>query len=132
MPGLTYLEIITPGKVLFDGDILSVTAPGYEGSFQVLPRHAPFITMMTPGKVKVVMKDESVLLFAVSGGTVEVKDNHITMLADFIVSKDEIDIAEVQQEITEAENQINLKEPGIDKEALIHQLKFAKAKLKVL
>jgi F-type H+-transporting ATPase subunit epsilon len=126
-----HLEIVTPSRVFFDDDIISLTAPGFEGGFQVLARHAPYITTMLPGKVKIITKSEQELLFAVSGGTVEVNANKVTMLAESIIAKDEIDIAAAELERSEAEKELQQKEPGMDKEAVLYKLKTAKAKLKV-
>src|SRR5437667_12897783 len=87
-----HLEIVTPDKTIYTGDVQSVTAPGVEGSFQILPRHAPFITTIAIGPVKFVSKESETRHFATSGGTVEVHDNKITMLAETIEASDEIDI----------------------------------------
>ena len=131
MANFIHLEIVTPKKVFFDDDVISLTAPGFEGGFQVLHKHAPYITLMVPGKVKIITKDERQLLFATSGGTVEVHANKITMLAESIIPREEIDTAEAERERSEAEKQLQLKEPGTDKEAVMHKLKTAKAKLNV-
>ena len=90
---LIHLEIVTPSKIEFDDDVKSFTAPGMEGSFQVLPNHAPFISTLQCGKVKFVTKDDSEKIFATSGGVVEVLDNKISMLAETIEAKEEIDVA---------------------------------------
>ncbi len=132
MADLIHLEIVTPSKIFFEGGVKSLSAPGYEGSFQVLPRHAPYITTLVPGKVKVVMQDQKELIYAISGGTVEVHANRITMLADSVIPQNEIDTAEAEAEKTEAENQLKAKEPGMDKDALMLKLNTAKAKLKAV
>jgi len=131
LDNLIHLEIVTPSKVFFDDDVKSLTAPGFEGGFQILPRHAPYITIMVPGKVKIATKDNRSLLFATSGGTVEVHQNKITMLADSIIPKDDINVQEAETEKKEAEQLLSTKEPGIDKEAALSMLKTAKATLKV-
>ena len=131
MANLIHLEIVTPNKVFFNDDVIRLTAPGFEGGFQVLAKHAPYITIMVPGKVKIVTKEERELLFATSGGTVEVHSNKITMLAESIVPREEISIEEAESEKSQAENELQMKEPGMDKEALTHKLNTAKAKLNV-
>ena len=131
MANLIHLEIVTPNKVFFDDDVISLTAPGFEGGFQVLSRHAPFISIIHPGKVKIVAKDEREFLFATSGGTVEVHSNKIIMLAESIFPREEIDAAEAESERNEAEKELQSKEPGMDKKAVFHKLNTAKAKLKV-
>jgi F-type H+-transporting ATPase subunit epsilon len=128
---LIHLEIVTPGKVVFNEDVKSFTAPGIEGSFQILPRHAPFITTIVPGPVKFVTKENETRLFATSGGTVEVHGNQITMLAETITATDEIDLAEAEREKLEATKLLESKEPGIDKEAAKQMLQAAAAKIKL-
>ena len=125
------MEIVTPSKVFFDGEVKSLTAPGFEGGFQVLPRHAPYITTMIPGSVKVITNDDNQLFFATSGGTVEVHSNNITMLAEEIIPKESIDVAEAEKEKAEAELLLSSKEAGLDKAAITHKLNTAKAKIKV-
>jgi len=126
-----HLEIVTPNRLFFDDEVKSLTAPGYEGGFQVLPKHAPYITTMLPGTVKILTKEDEPLFFATSGGTVEVHSNKITMLAESIISKENIDVAEAEKEIAEAEMLLSSKEAGLDKAAIMHKLNTAKAKIKV-
>lgn len=128
---LVHLEIVTPGKVVFNDEVKSFTAPGIEGSFQILPKHAPFISTIIPGPVKFVTKENETRIFATSGGTVEVHANTITMLAESITAADEIDIAQAEQEKAEAIKILESKEPGLDKEAAKHQLQTAIAKIKL-
>ena len=87
-----HLEIVTPEKIIFNDDVKSFTAPGTLGSFQILPNHAPFISTLQPGKVKLMTKDGYERFFATSGGVVEVHGNKISMLAETIEAKDAIDV----------------------------------------
>ncbi len=128
---LIHLEIVTPGRIVFSGDVKSFTAPGIEGSFQILPRHAPFITTIVPGNVKFTV-GELTNKFVTSGGTVEVHDNKITMLAESIIPIEEIDIAEAEKEKSDAEHILGSKEPGLDKAAAKHILLTANAKIKAV
>jgi F-type H+-transporting ATPase subunit epsilon len=89
---LIHLEIVTPGKIVFSDDVKSFTAPGTVGSFQILPKHAPFISTLKPGKVKFVTKENGEKIFATSGGVVEVHSNKISMLAETIEAKEDIDV----------------------------------------
>jgi F-type H+-transporting ATPase subunit epsilon len=113
---LIHLEIVTPGKVVFSDDVKSFTAPGSEGSFQILPRHAPFVTTLVPGPVKFVSKENETRLFAASGGTVEVHDNMINMLAEAIEATDEIDVARAEAARQRATKLLESNEQGVDKE----------------
>ena len=127
---LIHLEIVTPGRIVFNEEVKSFTAPGIEGSFQILPNHAPFISTIIPGSVKFITKEDVTRYFVTSGGTVEVHDNQITMLAESLIPAEEIDVAEAETQKREASELLESKEPGIDKEAAKHNLLTAKAKLK--
>lgn len=129
---LIHLEIVTPGRIVFSGEVKSFSAPGSEGSFQILPKHAPFITNIIPGSVKFVNATGETNKFVTSGGTVEVHADKITMLAESIISVLEIDINEAEKEKTEAEQILDSKEPGLDKVAAKHILLTAKAKIKAV
>ncbi len=78
------LEIITPDKRVFEGDIKSVRVPGKKGSFQVLKDHAPIISTLDNGPVIVVDEDDNQLVFDINGGVIEVKSNKIILLADSV------------------------------------------------
>lgn len=76
------LEIITPDKKLFEGDVKSATFPGNEGSFGVLDNHAPMIATLKAGKVEIINDNNSKQEFAVKGGVVEVLKNKVIVLAE--------------------------------------------------
>jgi len=75
------LEIITPEKRLFDGKIKLVQVPGAKGSFEVLKNHAPIISTLTNGKIKVITEQDIEEFFEISSGIIEVKANSVTILA---------------------------------------------------
>lgn len=87
-----YLEIITPAKKGFSGNVRSVTVPGTKGNFQVLYNHAPIISSLETGIIKVIDTDGNTLIFATSGGTIEVRDNKALVLAESVESPGDIDI----------------------------------------
>ena len=78
-----YLEIITPDKKIFSGKINSVQVPGTKGSFAVLEYHAPIISTLEKGKIKVVERGAE-SFYKISGGTIEVKDNEVIILAESV------------------------------------------------
>ncbi|MEO8398244.1 MAG: F0F1 ATP synthase subunit epsilon [Ignavibacteriaceae bacterium] len=86
------LEIITPSKITFSGEINSVTIPGTLGSFQVLKNHAPLISTFEIGLLKIEKLEHTIEYYATSGGTVEVLNNKVLVLADAIELGEEIDI----------------------------------------
>jgi F-type H+-transporting ATPase subunit epsilon len=75
------LEIITPEKRLFDGAVKLVQVPGANGSFEILRNHAPIISTLTNGMIKVIGEDDKQELIPIQSGIVEVKSNVITILA---------------------------------------------------
>jgi F-type H+-transporting ATPase subunit epsilon len=75
------LEIITPDKQLYSGEVVSVTVPGKEGSFGILKNHAPIISTLKAGKIKVTDNQKNTQLFEIKGGVIEVSKNNITVLA---------------------------------------------------
>lgn len=86
------LEIVTPKKVVFSGDVTSFSAPGVLGGFQVLKSHAPFLSSLSIGEVKVVDAAGNESRYATSGGFVEVHENKVILLAETAERSDEIDV----------------------------------------
>lgn len=76
------LEIITPDKKLYSGEVKSVKLPGSAGSFGVLKNHAPLISSLKKGNVKVVDEQKQNFSFPIKGGVVEVLKNKIIVLAE--------------------------------------------------
>ena len=76
------LEIITPDKSIYSGQVDSVQLPGSLGSFAILKNHAPIISTLEKGKIKVVEQSGQTLFFEVEGGIVENKDNKIIVLVE--------------------------------------------------
>jgi F-type H+-transporting ATPase subunit epsilon len=83
------IEIITPDRKVFEGDIKSVRVPGKKGSFQVLKDHAPIISTLESGSVITIDQEGIQKIFEISGGVIEVKANKIILLADTVTSNNE-------------------------------------------
>lgn len=91
-----YLEIVSPEATLFSGEVSSVTVPGINGEFQMLQNHAPIVSLLQEGNVKVqgnitIEEDfqnkfskgpNGETLLHITSGTIEMKDNKIIVLAD--------------------------------------------------
>ena len=86
------LEIVTPKKIVYSGDVQSFTAPGVVGSFQVLYNHAPLLSAIGVGEVKLRDSNGNETRYATSGGFVDVVKNSVTMLAETAERADEIDV----------------------------------------
>lgn len=80
-----HLEILTPEKKIFEGDVTIATFPGADGSFQVMDNHAPLISLLKEGTVEYKGKDVNVNL-KISGGVVEVLGNKTILLADGVIA----------------------------------------------
>ncbi|MBX7127307.1 MAG: ATP synthase F1 subunit epsilon [Cyclobacteriaceae bacterium] len=78
------LEIITPDKKVFEGDVTAASFPGADGSFQVLNNHAPLISLLKEGVVEYKQK-EARHQVTITGGVVEVLQNKVILLADGVV-----------------------------------------------
>ena len=87
------LEIVTPRKVVYAGDVLSFSAPGVLGGFQVLYNHAPLLAAIGIGEVKVTEAGGQEARYATSGGFVDVVNNHVTLLAESLEQPAAIDTA---------------------------------------
>ena len=80
------LEILTPEKKLFSGEVYGVQMPGISGSFEVLDRHAPLVSALKAGKLKVLKdKVKDVENYTIQGGFVEVLNNKVTVLVESAV-----------------------------------------------
>ncbi|CAM1359041.1 MULTISPECIES: FoF1 ATP synthase subunit delta/epsilon [Tenacibaculum] len=96
-----YLEIVTPEAILFSSEVDSVVVPGVNGEFQMLNNHAPVVSVLNEGRVKVhvhtqdhlvfddlhgsierLPEDDKVLTLKIKSGTIEMKDNKAIILAD--------------------------------------------------
>jgi len=77
------VEIITPENTVYQGEISLIQLPGLDGLFELLENHAPMITMLSNGTVKLIEKSSNqTLFFEIQGGTLEVLKNKILVLAE--------------------------------------------------
>ena len=76
------LEILTPEKKIFSGEVYGVQLPGINGLFEVLDRHAPLVSALTNGKLKILKDKTSIDLYTIQSGFVEVLNNKATVLVE--------------------------------------------------
>ena len=79
-----HLEIITPEKKLFTGEVKLVQVPGSSGSFEILNNHAPIISTLDEGKIKIISPEGETKFFDIGGGVIEAKQNNIIILAESV------------------------------------------------
>ena len=77
-----HLTIITPDKQVFDGEVEMASFPGSDGSFQILNNHAPLISALKAGNIRLKFEDDSEESFTIKGGVVEVLNNKMLVLAE--------------------------------------------------
>lgn len=119
MPDKTFkLEIVTPKKIVFSGDVSSFSAPGVVGGFQVLKSHAPLLSNITVGEVKLVDTSGSESRYATSGGFVEVHENTVMLLAETAERSDEIDVQRAESARDRARKRLTEKTGDIDRARL--------------
>jgi F-type H+-transporting ATPase subunit epsilon len=108
------LDIVTPRRVVYSGDVRSFSAPGVLGGFQVLYNHAPLLSAVGIGEVKLQDVEGYERRYATSGGFVEVVNNRVTMLAESAERSDEIDVTRADAARDRAEKRIQSRMHGID------------------
>jgi F-type H+-transporting ATPase subunit epsilon len=124
------VEIITAEQVVYSEDVDVLVAPGIDGELGILPQHAPLMTMLQPGEVRV-RKDGGEVSMAVSGGFLEVMANKVTILADAAERADEIDEARAAEAMKRAEERVQTHGADADLERAVAALHRSQARLKV-
>jgi F-type H+-transporting ATPase subunit epsilon len=76
------LEIVTPDEKIFDGEAKYVQLPGKEGLFGILDNHAPIVSSLIKGRIKVEVLDGDIQYFEIGGGVVEMNNNKVIVLAE--------------------------------------------------
>jgi F-type H+-transporting ATPase subunit epsilon len=127
-----HLEIVTPKRLVFKGEVTSFSAPGIDGGFQVLHSHAPLLASLKIGKVEISDAGGTEFHYAISGGFVEVRDNKVILLAETAERTDEIDIERVKAARDRALKRIAEKYPETDIERAKLALYRALNRLKVI
>jgi F-type H+-transporting ATPase subunit epsilon len=120
-----HLEIISPRRIVFKGEVLSFTAPGVDGGFQVLHSHAPMLASVKIGIVKLIDVSGKENQYAISGGFVEVRENNVILLAETAEHVDEIDVERGKAARERALKRIEERSPDTDMERA--KLAFSRA-----
>jgi len=114
MDDALYIEIITPARIIFKSNIEAVTIPGVKGSFQILKNHAPLISIFETGLIKINVDEKTTKYYATGGGTIEVLNNNVLVLADSLEPPDEIDTERALQAKKRAEERLANKTKDTD------------------
>ena len=124
------LDIVTMERRVLSEDVDMVIAPGSEGELGILPHHAPLLTSLTEGVLRMRRGGEEEL-FAIGGGIMEVLPDKVIVLADAAEQSDEIDVARAEQARQRAEALLKERAPGVDLDAALAALRRSQIRLKV-
>lgn len=125
------LEIITPTKVVLNEEVDELTIPTVNGEISILPNHIDLLTKITPGEM-IIRKNNKIEPFAITGGFLEVSKNHISVLADYAMHVNDIEIAKVEEAKQRAEKALKEKDKEVTYEQLQDDIRKAALQLKVV
>ena len=103
------LEIITPEKIVLKDEVDEVIVPTVTGEIAILPNHAELLTKINPGEL-VIRKNGKDQSFAILGGFLEIINNHVSILADYAIRAEDIEIAKVQEAQERAKQKMKQKD----------------------
>ncbi len=124
-------QILTPEGTLFDGAVVGVQLPGTLGSFEVRSLHADIISTLEIGRIIVRKAGGDDLVFAVSGGFVEVHNNKLVLLAEAAELVSEIDVERAEAAMERARQRLASKEKSIDRERARKALSRAENRIRI-
>ncbi|MBM3134016.1 MAG: F0F1 ATP synthase subunit epsilon [Chloroflexi bacterium] len=124
------LEIVTAERQIFAEDVDMVVAPGIEGELGILPHHAPLLTTLKPGELRIKKSGEEILL-AVTGGFMEVLPDRVTILADAAERAEEIDLARAEAARQRAQERVAGHATELDRTRAMAAMARATARLRV-
>lgn len=125
------LSVVTLEKLIYEGEVRAIIAPGGDGYLELLTNHAPIITSLIPGKLTIVPPEGNRLIYAVSGGFLEMSHNSASVLADALEHPEDIDIARAEESLAKAQKMIEEKSFDIDLPRAKEALKRAENRIKI-
>lgn len=125
------LDIVTAERAIYSEEVDAVIAPGVEGQLGILPHHAPLMTILEVGELRVRKGGEEFSL-AIAGGFLEVRPDRIIVLADAAERAEEIDSARAEEAKRRAQEQISHRAPEVDMVQAEAALRRSLTRLKVV
>lgn len=113
-----HLDIVTPEKNIFSGDITSLTVPTTSGYITILPHHVNLLTQVSPGEVDITFENKKQYL-GITGGFLEMNNDKITIVADYAVRSEDIAVEKAIAAQKRAEEILRKKEEGISEQDLV-------------
>ena len=124
------LEIVTAERVVYSEDVSVLVAPGIDGELGILPSHAPLLTMLKPGEIRVTRDGEESYI-AVGGGFLEVLGDKVTILADTAEHAEEIDLQRSEEALQRAQEGVAASASDADLDRALASMRRSQARLKV-
>lgn len=100
-------EIITPERIVYTNEVEMVVAPTIDGEVGILPLHAPLVSALKPGEIRVRHDGDHVEWFAVAGGYIQVHEDKVIILADAAVASSQIDVARAREALQHAQQRMS-------------------------
>lgn len=124
------LEVVTAERSVYSDDVDMVIAPGAEGELGILPHHAPLLTLLTMGELRI-RKGEEEISMAISGGFLEVRPDKVVVLADTAERADEIDLERAEAARRRAGEILTLRPEEVDRVRAEAAMRRAMIRLRV-
>ena len=131
-PHTIHVDVVSAEGEIFSGPATMVFAPASQGDIGVAPRHAPLLSMLKPGEVRVQTPQGEELLFFVGGGAIEVQPHRVTVLADTALRAKDIDEAAALAAKQRAEEALRDRTSHISQAEALAELARAAAQLKII
>lgn len=127
-----YLDVVSAEKQMFSGLVENIQVTGSEGELGIFSSHAPLLTTIKPGMVRIVKEDGNKEYVYLSGGILEVQHNTVTVLADTAIRGEDLDEERAIESKRKAEEHIDNSHGDIDYAQASAELAKALAKLRVI
>jgi F-type H+-transporting ATPase subunit epsilon len=108
------VDIVAPDRVVLSDEAVSLRAPGIEGSFGILPNHAPMLAELTPGELDYRRANGQEVRLAVASGFLQVFNNQVTVLADAAERVEEIDVERARRALEAAKAEVRAAQATYD------------------
>ena len=126
-------EIVTPERIVYTSEARMVVAPTIDGEVGILPLHAPLVSGLKPGEIRVRYDNDEVEWFAISGGYIQVHEDKVIILADHATAASQIDVEHARKAMELAQQRMNElpADAASDRDACEIELKWCEAQLAI-
>ena len=125
------LKIITPDRLVFDGEVSELVAPGQMGEFGVLPGHVPFLSVLFPGRLRFKTEESGENTLIIHGGLADVKDDTVSVLTDQSEDPEEVDVVAAKKDAETFQRELDELQDteASEREELDKKLRIARARV---